>query len=137
MNGDCRWRQTISATAGAWRWCRFWICRLLFSRFGHSLGGGCRGFPVGFSAGVSRLLPRTFNCFFCLSCDGLSRRFGLLAYGLGSLFCFLPDRFGSLFCFLTYGFKSILNCFPCFLRTVLCVLKYALFTERSQRGGHD
>src|SRR5262245_14227735 len=127
----------MSATARTWCRCGFPICRLLLSSFCRGLIGRSCGFPVGFSAGVSRLLTGAFDSFLCLSRDRLSRLFCFLSYGLGSLFCFLADRFSSVFCFLTYCFQSVLDCFPCLFRDVLYVLNYALLTKRSHRCGRN
>src|SRR5262245_60268109 len=82
----------LSPTAGARRRCGFPIFRWLFSAFcGRFIGRSC-GFPVGFSASVSRLLTRAFDSLLCLFSYGLAALLGFLAYRLRSLFCFLADR---------------------------------------------
>src|SRR5262249_2101988 len=109
----------------------------LFWSFGLGLAGRFCRFPMGFPGSLRRLLTRAFDGFLCLSSYGLAGLLGFRAYGLSSLFCFLADRFSGLLCFLTYRFQSVLDCFARLLRAVLCVLKYALLAERSQRCGHD
>src|SRR5262245_18089181 len=80
-------------------------------------------FVMRFSSRLCCFLACAVHCFlrFC-------------RYRLSSLFCFLANGLSSFFCFLTCSFQAVLNCSPCFLRTVLYILNGALLAERSQCG---